>query len=87
MVEPDGAVVQPGQICLNPFQPSTFSTLLHELGHKWFWENGLWERMNENYGDYQRGAECFAAVWGATVFGAGGCPSEQQLQMRAEFGW
>lgn len=87
MVEPDGAFVQPGQICLNPDQPSTVSSLIHELGHKWFWENGLWDRVIANYGSYQRGAECFAAIWGATVFGAGGCPGEQQLQMRAEFGW
>jgi len=87
VVERDGAVVQPGQICLNPDQPSTISSLIHELGHKWFWENGLWDRVIANYGSYQRGAECFAAIWGATVFGSGGCPDDQQLQMRAEFGW
>jgi len=87
VVERDGAVVQPGQICLNPDQPSTISSLIHELGHKWFWENGLWDHVIANYGSYQRGAECFAAIWGATVFGSGGCPDDQQLQMRAEFGW
>lgn len=87
MVERDGAVVEPGQVCLNPSQPSSIASLIHELGHKWFWENGLWDRANSEYRDYQRVAECFAAIWGATVFGAGGCPDDQQLQMRAEFGW
>ena len=87
VVEPDGAVVEPGWICLNPSQPSTYSSLVHELGHRWFWENGLWDRVAADYGSYQRASECFAAVWGATVFGSGGCPSDQLAQMRAEFGW
>lgn len=87
VVEPDGAVVEPGWICLNPSQPSTYSSLVHELGHRWFWENGLWDRVAADYGSYQRASECFAAVWGATVFGSGGCPADQVAQMRAEFGW
>lgn len=87
VIEPDGAVVQPGGVCLNPSQPSPYSSLLHELGHKYFWESGLWDRIMAEYGSYQRGAECFGAIWGATVFGTGGCPVDQQLQMKAEFGW
>jgi hypothetical protein len=47
----------------------------------------LWDRIIAEYGSYQRGDECFGAIWGVTVFGTGGCPEEQQLQMRAEFGW
>ena len=65
VIERDGVVVQPGQICVNPNQASPYSTLLHELGHKWVWENGLWDRIISEYGTYQRGAECFAAIWGA----------------------
>lgn len=87
VIEPDGAVVQPGEVCLNPSQPSPYSSLLHELGHKFFWESGLWDRIIAEYGSYQRGAECFGTIWGATVFGTGGCPVDQELQMRAEFGW
>lgn len=97
VVEPDGVVVDPGVICLNPSQRSPYSTLVHEMAHEWFWERSiagqltgdheLWYRTVAEYGDYQVVAECFAKIWGATVFGAGGCPAWAEAKMRAEFGW
>ena len=72
--EPDGAVVPLGAVCLNPSQPDPYSSLVHELGHKWFWENGTWDSSAATFGSTERAAECFARVFGATVFGAGGCP-------------
>lgn len=87
VVELDGAVIKPGWVCLNPFQASPYSSLVHELGHKFFFEQSLWARMIDEYGNYQRPAECFARIWGATVFGAGGCTDADVARMRAEFGW
>ena len=72
--EPDGAVVPLGAVCLNPAQPDPYSSLVHELGHKWFWENGTWDSSAATFGSTERAAECFARAFGATVFGAGGCP-------------
>lgn len=82
VVEPDGAAVPLGAICLNPNQPDVRSGLLHELGHKWFWDTGRWDESAATFGSTERAAECFARHFGATVFGAGGCP-DRTLELMA----
>ena len=84
--EPDGAVVPLGAVCLNPAQPDPYSSLVHELGHKWFWDNGTWDESAATFGSTERAAECFARVFGATVFGAGGCPDSLVGVMAAILG-
>jgi hypothetical protein len=82
--EPDGAVVPLGALCINPVQPDVFSTVLHELGHKYFWDQGLWEYARTHFGGSETAAECFAKIYGATVFGEGGCPDALADRMRAQ---
>jgi hypothetical protein len=84
--EPDGVVVPLGAVCINPAQPDVYSSLLHELGHKYFWENGLWESTKVQFGGSERAAECFAKVFGATVFGAGGCSDTDAQRMHTMLG-
>lgn len=84
--EPDGAIVVVGAVCLNPSQPDPYSSLVHELGHKWFWEGGTWESTASTFGGTERAAECFARIFGATVFGAGGCPDPLVGTMAALLG-
>jgi hypothetical protein len=82
--ESDGAVVPLGAVCINPSQPDVYSTLAHELGHKYFWEHGLWDYTTEHYGGSETAAECFAKIYGATVFGQGGCADDMARRMRVE---
>ena len=84
--EPDGAVVPVGAICLNPGQPDPYSSLIHELGHRWFWNSNLWITTATQFGSTERAAECFARVFGATVFGAGGCPDSMVPMMESDLG-
>jgi hypothetical protein len=85
--EPDGAVVPLGGLCINPSQPDVYSTVLHELGHKYFWEHNLWVFTKAHFGGSERAAECFAKAFGATVFGEGGCSDADAQRMRTMFGW
>jgi hypothetical protein len=85
--EPGGIVVPVGSICINPNQPSMLSSLIHEMGHKWFSETGRWAATAASYGTRETAAECFAKDWGATVFGSGGCSDSDAARMRVEFGW
>jgi hypothetical protein len=84
--EPDGVIVPLGAVCINPAQPDVYSSLLHELGHKYFWEHGLWESTKSQFGGSERAAECFAKVFGATVFGEGGCSDTDAQRMRIMLG-
>jgi hypothetical protein len=82
--EPDGAVVPLGALCINPAQPDVFSTVLHELGHKYFWDIGLWDYTRSHFGGSETAAECFAKIYGATVFGEGGCSDALADRMRTQ---
>ena len=86
-VDEGGVIVPLDAICLNPAQPDPYSSLLHELGHRYFWNNGLWGSTASAYGGRETAAECFARVFGATVFGSGGCSDEDAQRMRTEFLW
>lgn len=85
--EPDGTVVPLGALCINPAQPDVYSTILHELGHRYFWEHGLWAFTGKRFGGTEQAAECFAEVFGATVFGEGGCSDADAQRMRVTFAW
>jgi hypothetical protein len=85
--EPGGIVVPVGSICINPNQPDMLSGLIHEMGHKWFFETGRWAITIASYGNRETAAECFAKDWGATVFGSGGCSDADADRMRVQFGW
>lgn len=84
--EPDGVVVPVGAVCINPVQPDMYSNLLHNLGLKYLWEKGLWDSAGATFGGSERAAECFAAVFGATVFGEGGCSADDVQRMRILLG-
>lgn len=86
LVDPDGAVVPPDGICLNPDQPDVRSSLLHEVGHRYFAWSGRWSEL-EFWGGVETAAECYAAWWGARTFGAGGCPAGDAVRLAAAFGW
>ena len=86
-VNEGGVVVPLDAICLNPAQPDPYSSLLHELGHRYFWNNGLWGSTASAYGGRETAAECFAKIFGATVFGSGGCSDGDAQRMQSEFGW
>jgi hypothetical protein len=86
ITEPGGVVIPVGALCVNPVQPDIYSTLVHELGHKYFWEHNLWEFTKARFGGSERAAECFAAVFGATVFGEGGCSTDDVQSMRILLG-
>jgi hypothetical protein len=84
--EPDGVVVPVGALCVNPAQPDIYSNLLHNLGLKYLWENGLWDSTKATFGGVHNAAECFAKVYGATVFGQGGCSDSDASRMRSLLG-
>jgi hypothetical protein len=86
-VDEAGVIVPLGGICLNPSQPDPYSSLIHELGHRYFWDNGLWDKTAASYGSRETAAECFARIFGATVFGSGGCSDAFAQRMRVEFAW
>jgi hypothetical protein len=71
--ERDGVIVPLDAICLNPNQPDAYSSLLHEMGHRYFWHRGVWDSVAAEMGGLEHATECFAKAYGATTFGQGGC--------------
>jgi hypothetical protein len=86
ITEPDGAVVPVGAICINPKAPDLSSVLLANLGHKYFWEKGLWAESKTDFGSPQRAGECFAKAFGATTFESGGCSDADAQRVRVMLG-
>jgi hypothetical protein len=86
ITEPDGAVVPVGAICINPQAPDLSSVLLANLGHKYFWEKGLWAQSKTDFGSPQRAGECFAKAFGATTFESGGCSDADAQRVRVMLG-
>lgn len=87
VTEPGGIVVPLSAICINLAQPDVYSALVHEMGHKWFWETGQWASSSAAYGGREQAAECFAKIWGASYFGQGGCSDDIAARMQAQYGW
>jgi len=86
ITERDGAIVPLDAICLNPSQPDAYSSLLHELGHRYMWHRGVWDSAAAEMGSLEHATECFAKAYGAITFGQGGCSSADAAHLMAWLG-